>query len=342
MGERGGVGLVEVAILEALDGLGARAGQAYVKSSRVLASVDQSVGLAPGYGYEILTDLVLPWRMPVLLADGHGNFGGRGNDPPANARYTEVRLSRAGEVVLAAERGQLAPVPVGLINGNSYGQGSRPPFRPQGVIDALRRVIGEPSVSGEELVGIVGPPDFLTGSVVTGDLAELRAGNPAELQLAARVTVTDEATVAAQTPDAGPWFRPERNRTLLVIDNLPPMVNTDEVVQSIAGRARPADWSRRHPELHQATRLQVREVHDESGRGRTWFACVPEPDADPEQVRAQLLDVYGVSVTLQVHLPQPLASMMRRWATAHQGEDILASLTALEQAIAAADRHQDW
>jgi hypothetical protein len=69
---------------------------------------------------------------------------------------------------------------------------------------------------------------------------------------------------------------------------------------------------------------------------------VPEPDADPEQVRAQLLDLYGVSVRVQVQLPQPLVTMIRQWAAAHAGEDLLASLNALEQAIPAAGRYQDW
>ena len=106
MGERTGVGLVEVAILEALDSIGARLGRRYVKSSRVLDAVDQNFGLAPGYGYEILVDLVQPWKMPVLLVDGQGNFGSHGNDPPANFRYTEARLSSAGQaghLSLAAE-----------------------------------------------------------------------------------------------------------------------------------------------------------------------------------------------------------------------------------------------
>jgi restriction system protein len=68
----------------------------------------------------------------LITADAlrHGNFGSRDGDPPAGWRYTDVRLSPAGQVALAAERGELAPVPVGLITGTTYQFGTRPPFRP--------------------------------------------------------------------------------------------------------------------------------------------------------------------------------------------------------------------
>jgi hypothetical protein len=197
VGERTGVGVVELAVLEALDGLRPRG---YRKSARVLAAVERSTGLAPGYSYQVLVDLALPWKMPVPLVTRQGNFGSRGNDPPANPPYTEARLSPAGGVVLAAERGDLAPVPVGLINGNIYRQGTRPPFRPQRIIDAIRRLIDKPRTTNPELLDIIGPPDFMTGCAVAGDLAALRAGRPAELRLQARVTITDDAILGAQAP----------------------------------------------------------------------------------------------------------------------------------------------
>jgi hypothetical protein len=143
MGDRSGVGLVECTILEALDSLGAQS-RRHRSSAKVLEGVQERIGLAPGYAYEVLLDLARPWTMPLLLVDGQGNFGTRGNDPAANYRYTEAGLTRAGQVVLAAERGELAPVPVGLINGNVYREGLRPPFRPLAIIEALREVIQRP------------------------------------------------------------------------------------------------------------------------------------------------------------------------------------------------------
>jgi hypothetical protein len=311
MGDRSGVGLVECAILEALDSLGAHA-----RSAKVLDVVEERIGLAPGYAYEVLLDLARPWQMPLLLVDGQGNFGSRGNDPPANYRYTEAGLSRAGEVVLAAERGDLAPVPVGLINGNVYREGLRPPFRPLAVIEALREVIRRPKVTSKELAGIVGPPFFLNGCAVTGDFAAMTAGRPATLRLEARVTVSDD------------------HRHVL-IKNFPPNANPDEVAIALAERARRRAWAADHPGLHGRTHLPLRDLHDKSSQARDTdlLVCVPSPGTTAEQLREQLMKVYGVYTTVRVDLPRPLPAMLRNWVKAHAAEDLLGSLAALENAV---------
>jgi hypothetical protein len=102
MSARTGLGIVEIAILEAVET------SRYVKCSKALARVEERIGLAPGYAYDVLIDLARPRTMPVSLVHGQGNFGTR-NDPAANFRYTEARITNAGRVALAAERGELAP-----------------------------------------------------------------------------------------------------------------------------------------------------------------------------------------------------------------------------------------
>jgi len=64
------------------------------------------------------------------------------------------------------------------------------------------------------------------------------------------------------------------------------------------------------------------------------FACIPEPDADPEELRRQLAEIEGVTVRIPAALPRPLAKMIRGWASSWPGEDLPASLTAFEDAIA--------
>lgn len=66
---------------------------------------------------------------------------------------------------------------------NTHREGSRPPFRPLGIIDALRQVIRQPDIPSEDIITLIGPPDFLTGCTVTGDLAALAAGHPTVLRL---------------------------------------------------------------------------------------------------------------------------------------------------------------
>jgi DNA gyrase/topoisomerase IV, subunit A len=314
MGDRSGIGLVECTILEALDSLGAQP-RRHRRSAKVLDAVEERIGLAPGYAYEVLLDLARPWQMPLLLVDGQGNFGTRGNDPAANYRYTEAGLSRAGEVVLAAERGDLAPVPVGLVNGNVYREGLRPPFRPLAIIDALREVIQRPRVTGKDLTGIVGLPCFLNGCTVTGDFAAMAAGRPTTLRLEARVTVSDD------------------HRHVL-IRNFPPNANPDEVAHTLANRAEMRAWAAEHPGLHRRTHLPLRDVRDESSeRHGDLLICAPAQGATAEQLREQLMDVYGVYTTVRVDLPRPLPAMLRSWVKTHADEDLLTSLAALEEAV---------
>jgi hypothetical protein len=87
--------------------------------------------------------------------------------------------------------------------------------------------------------------------------------------------------------------------------------------------------------------LQIRDIRDGSSqRRRTLFVCVPQADADPELVREQLLEVYGLFARLDVKLPRPLGTMIRQWAAKYRDEDILASLAALEAAVAARTNYE--
>jgi len=313
LSERSGVGAVQVAILEAL---AATAGRGFRSNEHVLREAESRIGLAPWYAYPVLVDLAQPWKMPVTLVDGQGNFGSRGNDPAASRRYTESRLTEAGRVVLAAERRDLAPVPVGLINGTTYRDGTQPPFRPLAVIEAIRHVIRHPIATAQDIVSMIGPPDFITGCTVTGDLEAFAAGLPTELRLQAKITISDDGQS-------------------VIVENIPPNITTDDAAMSVAKRAeQTSDLSQPSP-LHTATRLDVSSVWDESNSrtpdGR--IVCKPATGVPPEQVRDQLTTVYGVYTTIYVALPRSLSATIRQWVETNQAEDLAASLTALETAI---------
>lgn len=316
MSERSGLGAVEVAVLAALDSLGARSGGGYVKSARVLAAVEDAIGLAPGYAYEVLLDLAQPWTVPVTLVSGQGNFGSRSGGPPANFRYTEARLSKAGTLALAAERGAAAPVPVGLINGNTYRQGSRPPLRPAGLIAAIREVLARPDVTDAELVALAGPPVFATGHAGHGDLAALAQGRETELRLAADVTVS---------ADGGQ----------VTVANIPAGISIGDAVLNIVSRAEQNHRAVQYPALFKATGLPLADVRDltDSRHSSGLIVCVPTRGTPTGELRDKLMDVYGVYTTVRARFPRPLAAMIRDWAAAHGSEDVDASLTALEQAL---------
>lgn len=298
------------------------------------AVVEDSGAVPRGYGYQVLVDTARDWLTQVPLIDGQGNFGSQGNDPPASPRYTEARLSSAGQLALAAERGELAPLPLGLINGNTHRGGLRPPFRPQGIIDAIRLVMRKPRVASRELLETIGPPDFMTGCTVTGDISALYAGELMELRLESRITITDGASLAESTGQRRSPDAQARNRAVLLIDRFPPYANPDDAAQSLAERAAQRGWDNDHPELRRATRLPLRNVMDlSSSRGGIRIACVPAPDADPEQVRDQVRDVYGVWIGVTIRLRKPLATIIRQWVARNRDEDITGSLAALDQAV---------
>jgi hypothetical protein len=295
MSERSGLGVVETALLEALETT------RFLRCDKALARVEERIGLAPGYAYEVLLDLARPWTMPVNLVQGQGNFGSRGNDPPANFRYTEARITQAGRAALAAERGEMAPLPIAVINGNTYRDGLRPPFRPHAVIGAVREVIQRPDVTDAELTAMVGPPYFMTGCTVTGNLTELAAGRPTELRLQAQVSISND-------------------RSTVVIENIPPNITTDDTASILASRARASRWASDHPGLHRITRLPLADLRDETSDRASPFGrivCIPTPGTPPEQLRDMLLDVTGVCTTMRVALPRPLPALIRHWAQAN-------------------------
>jgi len=312
LSERSGVGAVQVAILEAL---AARPGRGFRSNEKLLSQAEAQIGLPPWYAYPVLVDLAQPWKMPITLVEGQGNFGSRGNDPPAARRYTESRLSDAGRVVLGAEHRELAPVPVGLINGTTYRDGTQPPFRPLAVIEAIRHVIRNPKATRRAIIDIIGPPDFITGCTVTGDLAAFAAGRPTELRLQAKLTISAD-------------------RRSVIVENIPPNISTDDAAMSIVKRAQQTSDPGQPSPLHTATRLDVRDVRDEgSWRSPDRIVCTPAAGVSPEDVLDQLTRVYGVYTTIYVALPRSLPATIRQWVKANEGEDLPTSLAALETAI---------
>jgi hypothetical protein len=310
LGERSGTGLVEFTILAVLDSRTARSRRP-AENSRVLAEVESRIGLAPGYAYEVLLDLARPWRLPVRLIEGIGNYGGLRGDPAASFRHTASRLAPAGRVAVAAERGELAPVPIGFINGTTHRGGLRPPFRPERMIEAVRQVARQPRTAGRELAAIVGLPDFPAGCTVTGDLEVLAAGRLTDLRLQARVGIADDGRG-------------------VVVENLPPNDDRDEVMTELGHEA----WGRaRHRHLAGAGNLPIADVTDISRDGDDRFLCLPKPGTSPELLRDQLLGVEGITTMMQVALPGSLPAMLRDWVRAYRDEDLLTSLDKLEGAL---------
>jgi DNA gyrase subunit A len=151
--------------------------------------------------YDTLVRLAQTWVMRYPLIDPQGNFGSVDGDPPAAYRYTECRLNEIAEDLLKdieEDTVDFAPnykestteptvlpaaLPNLLMNGSTgiaVGMTTNiPPHNLDEIIDATCAIIDKPTISVDELCGIVRGPDFPTGGVITGRdgiLSYLRTG----------------------------------------------------------------------------------------------------------------------------------------------------------------------
>src|SRR3989440_2572708 len=186
---RDGLKPVHRRVLWAMHELGNTYNKAYKKSARVVGDV---IGKYHPHGdipvYDTIVRLAQHFSMRYPLIDGQGNFGSVDGDAAAAMRYTEVRMARlANEVLADIEKETVnfqpnydeslseptvlpARVPNLLINGSdgiAVGMATKiPPHNLTEIVDATIAVIREPEINIEKLLKIVKGPDFPTGGVI--------------------------------------------------------------------------------------------------------------------------------------------------------------------------------
>jgi DNA gyrase subunit A len=167
------------------------AGKPYRKSAKIVGDV---MGNYHPHGdsaiYDALARMTQDWSMRLPLIDGQGNFGSMDPDPPASMRYTEARLAKVANFLLAdvdkdtvdfqpnydaqREEPQVLPArfPNLLVNGGggiAVGMATNiPPHNLGEVIDACFAYMDDSSVTSEDLHAIVPAPDFPTGGLILG------------------------------------------------------------------------------------------------------------------------------------------------------------------------------
>jgi DNA gyrase subunit A len=212
--------------------------------------------------YDTMVRLAQDFNMRYPLVDGQGNFGSIDGDSAAAYRYTEARLTKLAEAMLAdidKETVDFVPnfdettiepsvlptrVPNLLINGTAgiaVGMATNiPPHNLTEVLDAIVAQIENPAITIEELMELVPGPDFPTGALICGKEGIRSAYQTGRgvIQLRARALVEKQ--------------KGERDR--IIITELPYQVNKARLVEKIAL-------------LMQEKRLEgIAEVRDESDR----------------------------------------------------------------------------
>jgi DNA gyrase subunit A len=188
---RDGLKPVHRRVLYGMLELGVLSNRPYKKSARIVGEV---LGKYHPHGdssvYDAMVRMAQDWSLRYPLVDGQGNYGSMDGDPPAAMRYTEARLKKIAEEMLAdidkntvnfalnfddsLEEPTVLPamIPNLLINGSSgiaVGMATNmPPHNLTEVIDAIVTYIENKEITIEDLMKIVKGPDFPTAGIIYG------------------------------------------------------------------------------------------------------------------------------------------------------------------------------
>ena len=239
---RDGLKPVHRRILYAMDKLNLSAGAKYKKSARIVGDV---IGQYHPHGdnavYDALVRMAQPFSMRMPLVDGQGNFGSIDGDNAAAMRYTEARMTKyAGELLrdldkdtvnmidnydATTQEPEILPtrVPNLLINGSSgiaVGMATNiPPHNPHEVIAALVHLIDHPDATLADIMQFIKAPDFPTGGTIYGKKGIIEAYETGRGRIKVRAKTHIEQT---------------RKKEIIVIDELPYMVNKSRLIENIA------------------------------------------------------------------------------------------------------------
>ncbi len=188
---RDGLKPVHRRVLYGMTDLGLASNRPYKKSARIVGEV---LGKYHPHGdtsvYDTMVRMAQDWSLRYPMVDGQGNFGSIDGDPPAAMRYTEARMRKLAEEMLAdidkntvdfkpnfddslTEPSVLpARIPNLLVNGASgiaVGMATNmPPHNLTEVINGTIAYIDNPEIETEELIQYVKAPDFPTGGIIYG------------------------------------------------------------------------------------------------------------------------------------------------------------------------------
>jgi DNA gyrase subunit A len=240
---RDGMKPVHRRILYAMYDMGNTHDKPYKKSARIVGDV---IGKYHPHGdtavYETMVRMAQDFSMRYPLVDGQGNFGSVDGDSAAAMRYTEVRLEKITNEVLAdldKETVDFTPnydnslkepavlptrVPNLLINGSSgiaVGMATNiPPHNLGEIVDAMKAVITKPEISTLELMKIVPGPDFPTAAFIYG-----RKGIKEAYE-------TGKGIIHLRAKTEMETFKGERER--IVVTEIPYQVNKAKLIEDVA------------------------------------------------------------------------------------------------------------
>ena len=296
---RDGLKPVHRRILYSMNQNGNRSNAKFVKSARIIGDV---MGKYHPHGdsaiYDSMVRLAQDWTMRYTLVQGQGNCGSMDGDPPAAHRYTEARLDKPAEELLAdieketvdfrdnfdgSEQEPMvlpAKLPNLLLNGQvgiAVGMATSIPTHNLGeLVDATVELIDNPEATVDDLLKHVKGPDFPTGAIVYGGSPMWQAYQTGRGSVTIRAVANIEET--------------KRGRHRIVITEMPYAVNKATLIEKIA-------------ELVKEKKItSISDLRDESARGNVRVVIELKKDAYPKKVLNQLYKLTALQTNFHYNM----------------------------------------
>jgi DNA gyrase subunit A len=278
--------------------LGVMSNKGYKKSARIVGEV---LGKYHPHGdtsvYDAMVRMAQEWSMRYPLVDGQGNFGSVDGDSPAAMRYTEAKLRKIAEDILAdIDKGTVdfqpnfddsltepvvlpTRIPNLLVNGASgiaVGMATNmAPHNLSEIIDATIGYIDNNDITTDEILQYIKGPDFPTGGIIYGQQGIRDACETGRGRIVVRAKTEIELT--------------HSGRECIIVTEIPYMVNKAEMIRKIA-------------DLINEKRLEgISYINDESDRNGMRIVIILKKDATANVVLNHLYKFSSLQTTFNVN-----------------------------------------
>ena len=296
---RDGMKPVHRRIVYVMDKMGIGPTAKTVKSAQIVGEV---MGKYHPHGdssiYDAMVRMAQDWVERYPLVQGQGNFGSMDGDPPAAMRYTEAKMTRVSESLLAdidketvdfrdtydSTRQEPIVLPAKLPNlllngqvGIAVGMATNIPTHNLGeVVDATVTLIDNPEATLDDLMKCIKGPDFPTGAVVYGGAPMRQAYATGRGSVTIRAVANIEET--------------KRGRHQIIVSEMPYGANKATLIEKIADL------------VHEKKITAISALRDESARGNVRVVIELKKDSYPKKVLNQLYKLTGLQTNFHYNM----------------------------------------
>ena len=294
---RDGLKPVHRRVLYGMHELGVKSNSAHKKSARIVGEV---LGKYHPHGdtsvYDTMVRMAQEWSLRYMLVDGQGNFGSIDGDSPAAMRYTEARMRKISEDMLAdieketvdhklnfddtLQEPTVLPtrIPGLLVNGASgiaVGMATNmPPHNLSEVVDGIIAYIDKNNIEISELIQHVKAPDFPTGGIIYGYDGVKEAFETGRGRIVMRAKTN---------------FEEVNGRECIIVNEIPYQVNKADMIKKTA-------------DLVNDKKLEgISTIRDESDRNGMRIVYVLKRDAIPNIVLNKLFKYTALQSSFSVN-----------------------------------------